>query len=65
MIEEIARPIGTATNNAAEYVALIEGLKLALEHGVKDVVYIDSPVAYGHLNGWKIKSQSFSCCWMS
>lgn len=58
VIEEIARPIGTATNNAAEYVALIEGLELALEHGVKDlVVYIDSPVVYGHLNGWQVKSQ--------
>ena len=57
-IDEIACPIGTATNNAAEYTALIEGLKLALRHGVKDVVvYIDSPVVYGHLNGWKIKSE--------
>ena len=34
-IVEEAAPIGTATNNVAEYTALVEGLGLAAELGVK------------------------------
>jgi ribonuclease HI len=49
---ELARPIGTDSNNGAEYIALIEGLKLALDHKVTEIeVYIDSPVVAGHLKG--------------
>ena len=33
IIGEIARGIGVATNNVAEYTALIEGLQMALDAG--------------------------------
>lgn len=58
VIGEIARPIGTATNNVAEYMALIEGLSLALDKGVTDVdIQVDSPVVVGHLlKNHKVKS---------
>jgi ribonuclease HI len=50
VIGEIARGIGVATNNVAEYTALIEGLQMALDAGVTDLdAYIDSPVVAGHL----------------
>jgi ribonuclease HI len=50
VIGEIARGIGLATNNVAEYTALIEGLQMALDRGVTDLdAYIDSPVVAGHL----------------
>jgi len=58
VIGEIARGIGEATNNVAEYTALIEGLQMALDGGITDIdAYIDSPVIAGHLlNGHKIKA---------
>jgi len=47
---EIASGIGLATNNVAEYTALIAGLQMALDAGVTDIdVCIDSPVVAGHL----------------
>src|SRR5438034_10338768 len=54
---EVARGIGVATNNVAEYTALIEGLQMALDSGVTHLeVYVDSPVVAGHLvNGHKPK----------
>ncbi len=59
VIGEIARGIGVASNNVAEYTALIEGLQMALDLGVTDVdAYIDSPVVAGHLlKGHKIKAE--------
>jgi ribonuclease HI len=34
----------------ADYIALIEGLQMALDKGVKEVhVYVDSPLIAGHL----------------
>jgi len=58
VIGEIARSIGIATNNVAEYTALIEGLQMALDKGVTDLdAYIDSPVVAGHLlKGHRIKA---------
>lgn len=58
VIDEIARGIGEATNNVAEYEALIAGLELALEHGVSDIeVHVDSElVAYQVKGVWKIKN---------
>ena len=55
---EIARSIGDATNNVAEYTALIEGLKLALEKGVTDVVVnCDSQLVVSQVRGeWKVKN---------
>jgi ribonuclease HI len=50
VIGEIARGIGVTTNPVADYTALIEGLQMALDKGIKEVhVYIDSPLIDGHL----------------
>src|SRR5215207_5849999 len=57
-IGQIAKGIGPATNNVAEYTALIEGLQMALDAGVTDIdAYIDSPVVAGHLlKGHRVKA---------
>lgn len=59
-LDEISRTIGETTNNVAEYTAVIEGLKLALERGVTDIeVKLDSKLVVHQLNGeWKIKSDA-------
>jgi ribonuclease HI len=59
VIGEIARGIGVATNNVAEYTALIEGLQMAVDAGVTHIdVYIDSPVVAGHLlHGHRVKAE--------
>lgn len=56
-IGEIAESIGRATNNVAEYRALIAGLELAIEKGVTDVeISVDSELVVSQMNGeWKIK----------
>jgi len=36
-IKEISKRLGKGTNNIAEWSALIEGLKLALAHGCKEL----------------------------
>jgi ribonuclease HI len=58
VIGEIARGIGQATNNVAEYTALIEGLQMALDAGITDIdVRFDSPVLAGHLlKGHRVKA---------
>lgn len=58
VIGEIPRGIGLATNNVAEYTALIEGLQMAIDVGVTDIdAYIDSPVVAGHLlEGHRVKA---------
>jgi ribonuclease H / adenosylcobalamin/alpha-ribazole phosphatase len=58
VIEEFGRGIGIATNNVAEYEAVIAGLELALQHGVSDLeIVIDSELVAAQLEGrWKIKN---------
>ena len=58
VIGEIAQGIGEATNNVAEYSALIAGLELALEKGVTEVeVFMDSELVVSQVTGaWKIKN---------
>jgi ribonuclease HI len=58
VIREIAEGIGLATNNVAEYTALIAGLQMALDDGVTDIdVCFDSPVLAGQLlRGHKVKA---------
>jgi ribonuclease HI len=58
VIAEIAEPIGVATNNVAEYRALIAGLELARARGVTDVTcQVDSELVVAQLQGrWKIRS---------
>ena len=60
VIGEIARGIGTTTNNVAEYRALIAGLELALEHGVTDIaVHVDSELVVHQVSGeWKIRNDA-------
>ena len=52
------RPIGHATNNVAEYQALIEGLSGALELGVQEIeVFSDSQLLVFQLTGrYKVRS---------
>lgn len=59
VLGEIAEPIGTATNNIAEYKALIAGLELALESGVSELdVCVDSKLVMQQVQGnWKIRNE--------
>jgi len=58
VIEE-ADTIGTASNNVAEYTALVEGLSLAAEVGVKVLqVFSDSELMVKQMNGeYKVKNE--------
>ncbi|MBM3983118.1 MAG: ribonuclease HI family protein [Planctomycetes bacterium] len=58
-VVEEADTIGTATNNVAEYTALIEGLTLAAELGVTALaVFSDSELLVKQMNGdYKVKNE--------
>lgn len=58
-VVEEADTIGTASNNVAEYTALVEGLTLAAELGVKTLqVYSDSELMVKQMNGeYKVKNE--------
>jgi ribonuclease HI len=60
VIGEIADGIGHATNNVAEYKALIAGLELAHTAGVTDLdIFLDSELVVSQLKGdWKIKKDT-------
>src|SRR5437762_10278464 len=50
-VAQISEAIGPATHNVAEYRALIEGLKLARDHGVQRLrVYMDSELVVDQVN---------------
>lgn len=57
-IRELAEPIGEATNNVAEYRALIAGLELALACDISEIeIYVDSELVVAQIQGrWKIKN---------
>ena len=57
-VVEEADTIGTATNNVAEYTALVEGLALAAELGVKRLaVFSDSELMVKQMNGeYRVKN---------
>ena len=57
-VAEIARGIGEATNNVAEYTAVIEGLSLARELGARTVTLrSDSQLLVNQLTGrYRVKS---------
>lgn len=59
VLATVARGIGIATNNVAEYTALIEGLELALSYGVTELaVRSDSELVVHQVKGeWKIKDE--------
>lgn len=58
-VVEEADTIGTASNNVAEYTALVEGLTLATELGVKALqVFSDSELMVKQMNGeYKVKNE--------
>jgi len=58
IIEKFATFLGVATNNVAEYKALIEGLEIALKHKPKKLTcYLDSQlVVEQSLGHWKSKN---------
>jgi dinuclear metal center YbgI/SA1388 family protein len=57
VVEELADYIGKATNNVAEYQALIAGLEIALDRGVERLdVFLDSELVVRQVNGrYKVK----------
>jgi probable phosphoglycerate mutase len=57
VIAEVMRSLGTATNNVAEYTALIIGLEEALRRGIDELdVRLDSLLVVQQMKGlWKIK----------
>ena len=61
-IQAWGQPLGQATNNVAEYSALIEGLRRALELGVREIeVNSDSQLLVFQLTGrYKVRSAALS-----
>jgi ribonuclease HI len=57
--------IGVATNNVAEYSALVEGLRKAVEVGVGELeVVSDSELLVHQMRGeWKIKNEALRMLW--
>ena len=50
-VAELSRAIGRASQNVAEYTALIEGLELARRHGIQRLrVYMDSELVVDQMN---------------
>ena len=58
-IDTISRKIGIATNNVAEYQALIDGLKYCNDNKVQNVsFYLDSKLVVEQISGnFKVKSE--------
>ena len=57
VVEDVSDYIGKATNNVAEYQALIAGLEVALDRGVERLdVFLDSELVVRQVNGqYKVK----------
>ena len=57
VVDELAEPIGEATNNVAEYRALLRGLELARELGATEVALVnDSELVARQVQGaYKVK----------
>lgn len=57
VVAEVGETIGMATNNVAEYRALLRGIELATEHGATELELIgDSELVVQQVGGgWKIK----------
>jgi ribonuclease HI len=61
----VARYLGKATNNVAEYQALLLGLEMALNRGVKRLkIFADSQLMVEQLNGgYQVKSPHLKPLW--
>ena len=64
-VRRISEYIGTATNNIAEYRALIRGLKEAHAMGLKKIkVFLDSELLVKQINGiYKVKNNNLKHLW--
>jgi ribonuclease HI len=62
---EVSQYIGKATNNEAEYRSLVEGLKKALELGLKDIeVVMDSQLVVKQILGeYRVKHAGLRVFW--
>jgi ribonuclease HI len=58
--------IGIATNNVAEYTALLKGLKKAKSLGVKKIkIFLDSELLVRQINGiYKVKNKNLMTLWL-
>ena len=65
MVREFGKYIGESTNNDAEYRALLEGLLILKEMGVKKAeCFLDSELVVKQLNGlYKVKNESIKKHW--
>ena len=59
LAEELGDYIGEATNNQAEYQALVAGLEMAIDHGVRRLtVFSDSELVVRQLTGeYKVRDK--------
>ncbi len=57
---EFSRSIGISTNNVAEYIALIEALKKAIDMGATEAnIYLDSELVVKQINGqYRVKHEN-------
>jgi len=58
IVEEVGETIGEATNNVAEYRALLRGIELATQHGADDLELVgDSELVVRQVEGrYKVKN---------
>ena len=59
LVEEVGRTIGVATNNVAEYRALLEGLDMASRHGARRIeIFSDSELLVKQMRGeYRVKNE--------
>lgn len=59
-VKELSKRLGTGTNNIAEWNALVEGLRLALDHGCKELeVKGDSQLIIKQITGrYRVKNDN-------
>jgi ribonuclease HI len=65
VVAELAHPLGHATNNVAEYSALVEGLRKAAELHLNELeVVSDSELVVNQMRGsWKVKNEALRELW--
>ncbi|MBI3572652.1 MAG: ribonuclease HI family protein [Candidatus Kerfeldbacteria bacterium] len=66
VVAHISQTIGDATNNQAEYEAVLAGLRYLVKHHVTDVdAYLDSELVVEQLRGgYKIKNKDLGRLWL-
>lgn len=67
VVEELADAIGVATNNQAEYQALIAGLELAIDRDAREVVvHSDSELVVNQMNGtYRVKDKTLQALFLA